>query len=145
MRECPWVPRRKIKPLHVDSPTFGTRILIIDVGKFAEGLIEAVGKPVLKGNIDNYNGSWMHDAFSHIMSDKLYVTRNNIHDMSHIYEYNSKSKGHHKNESGVEIPLPRPFQVGNLKILKKRQISLSLFLILYLRNFWRSIKIYIKW
>ncbi|XP_070149471.1 uncharacterized protein [Polyergus mexicanus] len=80
--------------------------------RLAEGLIEAVGKPVLKGNIDDYNGSWMHDAFSHIMPDKLYVTRNNIRDMSHIYEYNSKSKGHLKNESGVQIPLPLPFQ-GN--------------------------------
>ncbi|XP_072742772.1 uncharacterized protein [Anoplolepis gracilipes] len=79
----------------------------------AEGIIEAVGKPVLKGSMDDYYGSWMHDTFSRdhdIMSDKLFVTRNNTRDMSYIYEY--KSKEHFKNETGFPIKLPYPFQ-GN--------------------------------
>lgn len=86
---------------------------IIDIDKFAEGLIEAVGKPVLKGSMDDYYGSWMHD----VTSDKLFVTRNNTRDMSFIYEY--KSKEHFKNETGRQIRLPYPFQVGSLKIKRK--------------------------
>lgn len=58
------------------------------------------------------------------MSDRLFVTRNNTHDMSYIYEY--KSKEHFKNETGRPIKLPRPFQVGGLKILKKNKEAKNL-------------------
>ncbi|XP_020286839.1 gliomedin-like isoform X2 [Pseudomyrmex gracilis] len=76
----------------------------------AEGLIEAVGKPVLKGSMNDTYGSWMYDAsFRHdILSDRLWVTRNT--NTSYIYEY--KSKDHFKNETAREIRLPCPFQ-GN--------------------------------
>ncbi|XP_012525384.1 uncharacterized protein LOC105830548 isoform X2 [Monomorium pharaonis] len=79
--------------------------------RLAEGFIEAIGKPVLKGNMDDPYGSWMHDASSSndIMSDKLWVTRHN--ETSNIYEY--KSKEHFKNNSGAHrIELLHPFQ-GN--------------------------------
>lgn len=91
-------------------------------------MIEAVGKPVLKGSMDDYYGSWMHDAFSRyphdVMSDKLFVTRNNTHDMSYIYEF--KSKEHFKkNDTGFPIKLPHPFQVGSLKIQKRKKQQTS--------------------
>lgn len=87
----------------------------------AEGMIEAVGKPVLKGSMDDYYGSWMHDAYSRyphdVMSDKLFVTRNNTRDMSYIYEF--KSKEHFKNDTGLPIKLPCPFQ-GNGHVVYNR-------------------------
>ncbi|XP_011061242.1 PREDICTED: uncharacterized protein LOC105150086 isoform X2 [Acromyrmex echinatior] len=74
-----------------------------------EGFIEAIGKPVLKGNMDDHYGSWMHDASNDIMPDRLWVTRHN--DTSYIYEY--KSKEDFKNNTALnEIKLPHPFQ-GN--------------------------------
>ncbi|XP_026827101.1 uncharacterized protein LOC105277676 [Ooceraea biroi] len=73
-----------------------------------EGLIEAVGKPVLKGNMDDYYGSWMHDTYRHDMPDRLWVTRNN--DTFYIYEY--RSKENFKNETPNQIKLPYSFQ-GN--------------------------------
>ncbi|XP_011639692.2 LOW QUALITY PROTEIN: gliomedin [Pogonomyrmex barbatus] len=78
--------------------------------RLAEGLIEAVGKPVLKGSMDDYYGSWMHDAARQdAMPDRLWVTRHN--DTSYIYEY--KSKEFFKKDTGrVTIKLPIPFQ-GN--------------------------------
>ncbi|KAL0109814.1 hypothetical protein PUN28_013465 [Cardiocondyla obscurior] len=77
--------------------------------RLAEGFIEAIGKPVLKGN-DHY-GSWMHDASSgnDIIPDKLWVTRHN--ETSYIYEY--KSKEYFKNNTVTkDLKLPYPFQ-GN--------------------------------
>ncbi|XP_014482592.1 PREDICTED: uncharacterized protein LOC106748509 isoform X2 [Dinoponera quadriceps] len=75
-----------------------------------EGMIEAVGKPVLKGSMDDYYGSWMHDAyFRHDgTSDRLWVTRKN--DTSNIFEY--RSKEFFKNDTARSIKLPYPFQ-GN--------------------------------
>lgn len=70
---------------------------------------------MLKGNMDDHYGSWMHDASSNndIIPDKLWVTRHN--ETSYIYEY--KSKEYFKNNSVAnQIKLPQPFQVGNLRI-----------------------------
>ncbi|XP_050455183.1 uncharacterized protein LOC126853449 [Cataglyphis hispanica] len=112
-RSCPKCTYINIMGAHI-QPLRGVNITGLPP-RLAEGLIEAVGKPVLKGIIEDYNGTWMYDAFSRyphdIMSDKLYVTRSNIRDVSHIYAYNSKLK-HFKNETGFKIPLPVPFQ-GN--------------------------------
>lgn len=76
----------------------------------ADGVIEAIGKPVLKGSMDDHYGSWMHDASSRFdsISEKLWVTRKN--ETSYIFEY--KSKDHFKNSSSQPILLPYPFQ-GN--------------------------------
>ncbi|KAG7189036.1 hypothetical protein KM043_008629 [Ampulex compressa] len=73
----------------------------------ADGVIEAVGKPVLKGTMDDHYGSWMYDA-ALSFSDRLWVTRKN--DTSHIFEY--KSKDYFKNGTSKPIRLPYPFQ-GN--------------------------------
>lgn len=90
----------------------GARKFITDIGEFSEGMIEAVGKPVLKGSMDDYYGSWMHDAsFRHDGTpDKLWVTRKN--DTSYIFEYISKD--YFKNDTARPIKLPYPFQVGLL-------------------------------
>ncbi|EFN84578.1 Gliomedin [Harpegnathos saltator] len=84
---------------------------------FADGMIEAVGKPVLKGSMDDYYGSWMHDAaFRHDSTpDRLWVTRKN--DTSYIFEY--RSKDYFKNDTGRRIKLPHPFQ-GNGHIVYNR-------------------------
>ncbi|XP_076234512.1 uncharacterized protein LOC143179263 isoform X2 [Calliopsis andreniformis] len=78
--------------------------------RLADGVIEALGKPVLKGTMDDHYGSWMHDAYlkSDGVSDKLWVTRKS--NTSIIFEY--ESKDHFKNASFKPIPLPHPFQ-GN--------------------------------
>lgn len=83
-----------------------------DVGKFPESMIEAVGKPVLKGSMDDHYGSWMHDAyFRHDGTpDKFWVTRKN--DTFYILEYTSKNN--FKNDTARHIKLPHPFQVGAL-------------------------------
>lgn len=88
--------------------------------KFAEGMIEAVGKPVLKGSMDDYYGSWMHDMSSRhdITSDKLWVTRKN--DTSYIFEY--KTKEHFKNRTARPIKLQYAFQVEKIRI-KQQGIS----------------------
>ncbi|XP_015431074.1 PREDICTED: uncharacterized protein LOC107187475 [Dufourea novaeangliae] len=85
--------------------------------RLADGVIEASGKPVLKGTMDDHYGSWMHDASSRSdgFSDKLWVTRKN--DTSFIFEY--KSKDHFKNGSSHPIALPYPFQ-GNGHIVYNR-------------------------
>lgn len=76
-----------------------------------DGVIEAVGKPVLKGTIDDHYGSWMHDPSPRFdgVSDKHWITRKN--ETSYILEY--KSKEHFKNKTPQKIELPYPFQVGN--------------------------------
>lgn len=91
-----------------------TRKLITDAGKFAGGSIEAIGKPVLKGNMDDHYGSWMHDASSRndVVPDKHWVTFHN--NSSYIFEY--KSKEHFNNDSARPIKLPVDFQVGGLRI-----------------------------
>ncbi|XP_018050789.1 PREDICTED: uncharacterized protein LOC108688834 [Atta colombica] len=73
-----------------------------------EGFIEAIGKPVLKGNMDDHYGSWMHDASNDIMPDRFWVTRHN--DTFYIYEY--KSKEDFKNNTALKKKLPYAFQ-GN--------------------------------
>ncbi|XP_076630956.1 uncharacterized protein LOC143346601 [Colletes latitarsis] len=85
--------------------------------RLADGVIEALGKPVLKGTMDDHYGSWMHDASSRSDNypDKLWVTRKN--DTSFIYEY--KSKDHFKNASSYPIALPYAFQ-GNGHIVYNR-------------------------
>ena len=85
--------------------------------RLADGVIEALGKPVLKGTMDDHYGSWMHDASSRSdgYPDKLWVTRKN--DTSCIYEY--KSKDHFKNASSYSIKLSYPFQ-GNGHIVYNR-------------------------
>ncbi|XP_076175562.1 uncharacterized protein LOC143150891 isoform X2 [Ptiloglossa arizonensis] len=85
--------------------------------RLAGGVIEALGKPVLKGTMDDHYGSWMHDASSRSdgFSDKLWVTRKN--DTSFIFEY--KSKDHFKNASSYSIALPYPFQ-GNGHVVYNR-------------------------
>ncbi|XP_054013696.1 uncharacterized protein LOC128895270 [Hylaeus anthracinus] len=85
--------------------------------RLADGVIEALGKPVLKGTMDDHYGSWMHDASSRSdgFSDKLWVTRTN--DTSSIFEY--KSKDHFKNSSSRSIALPYSFQ-GNGHIVYNR-------------------------
>ncbi|XP_068986709.1 uncharacterized protein [Bombus flavifrons] len=76
--------------------------------RLADGVIEAVGKPVLKGTMDDHYGSWMHDTKSDGYPEKLWVTRKN--ETSFIYEY--ESKDHFKHGSSYPIKLPYPFQ-GN--------------------------------
>lgn len=94
------------------TPRKQREFVITDVGEFSESVIEAVGKPVLKGSMDDYYGSWMHDAsFRHDGTpDKLWVTRKN--DTSNIFEY--RSKEYFKNDTGHPMKLPYPFQVGGL-------------------------------
>ncbi|XP_077274980.1 uncharacterized protein LOC143904292 isoform X2 [Temnothorax americanus] len=78
--------------------------------RLAEGFIEAIGKPVLKG--DDHYGSWMYDTSSSndIMPDhRLWVTRHN--ETSFIYEY--KTKEHFNNNTSTDPKLLHfPFQ-GN--------------------------------
>lgn len=69
---------------------------------------------MLKGNMDDHYGSWMHDASASndIILDRLWVTRHN--ETSYIYEY--KSKEYFKNNTAAKpIKLPFPFQVGGLE------------------------------
>lgn len=87
----------------------GLAELTINVDEFTDGIIEAVGKPVLKGSMDDYYGSWMHDASSR-HDEGLWVTRKN--DTSNISYY--KSKEHFKNETAHLTKLPFPFQVTNI-------------------------------
>ncbi|CAL7948986.1 unnamed protein product [Xylocopa violacea] len=84
--------------------------------RLADGIIEAVGKPVLKGSMDDHYGSWMHDTFKlDGYPEKLWVTRKN--ETSFIFEY--KSKDHFKNASSYAITLPYPFQ-GNGHVVYNR-------------------------
>ncbi|XP_035720622.1 gliomedin-like isoform X1 [Vespa mandarinia] len=78
--------------------------------RLVDGVIEAVGKPVLKGTMDDHYGSWMHDPSPRFdgISDKHWITRKN--ETSYILEY--KSKEHFKNKTPQKIELPYPFQ-GN--------------------------------
>ncbi|XP_015188662.1 PREDICTED: uncharacterized protein LOC107072878 isoform X2 [Polistes dominula] len=82
--------------------------------RLVDGVIEAVGKPVLKGTMDDHYGSWMHDPSprSDGISDKYWVTRKN--ETSYILEY--KSKEHFKSKTPQKIELPYPFQ-GNGHII----------------------------
>lgn len=74
---------------------------------------------MLKGNMDDHYGSWMHDASSSndIMPDRLWVTRHN--ETSYIYEY--KSKEYFKNNTAAnQIKLPHSFQVRQFKNNRQR-------------------------
>lgn len=83
--------------------------------RLADGVIDAVGKPVLKGTMDDHYGCWMHDAKFDGYPEKLWVTRKN--ETSFIFEY--KSKDHYKNSSSYPIALPYPFQ-GNGHVIYNR-------------------------
>ncbi|KAK0161719.1 hypothetical protein PV327_008137 [Microctonus hyperodae] len=74
------------------------------------GVLEAVGKPVFKGNMDDTHGYWMYDVLprSDSFSEKLWVTRNNS--TGYIYEYNRKEDV--KTSYPRRIKLPYPFK-GN--------------------------------
>ncbi|XP_066591232.1 uncharacterized protein [Prorops nasuta] len=78
--------------------------------RLAEGVLETMGKPVLKGTMGDHYGSWMHDALprSESYAESLWVTRKNNSTL--LFEY--KSIDHYKNGSARILTLPYPFQ-GN--------------------------------
>ncbi|XP_024944429.1 uncharacterized protein LOC107271414 isoform X4 [Cephus cinctus] len=80
--------------------------------RIAEGVLEAVGKPVLKGNMDDFYGSWLHDASprSEAAAEKLWVTRSN--NTSYIFEYSRKEDFKENKDKYRQIRLPYKFQ-GN--------------------------------
>lgn len=73
------------------------------------GILEAVGKPVFKGNMDDTHGYWMYDALprTESISEKLWVTRSN--NSWYIFEYNKKDDV--KRGQSRSIRLPYPFKV----------------------------------
>lgn len=78
-----------------------------------EGILDAVGKPVFKGDMDDTHGCWMYDTLrSDGITDKLWITRSN--NTSFIYEYNRKDDI--KAGKGRAIKLPYPFK-GNSHVV----------------------------
>lgn len=72
--------------------------------------MDAVGKPVFKGDMDDTHGCWMYDTLrSEGITDKLWITRSN--NTSYIFEYNKKDDI--KAGKGRQIKLPYPFKVPN--------------------------------
>ncbi|KAG8039221.1 hypothetical protein G9C98_003528 [Cotesia typhae] len=95
---------------------FDIRQLVSDVNytglspRQGVGILEAVGKPVFKGNMDDTHGYWMYDALprTESISEKLWVTRSN--NSWYIFEYNKKDDV--KRGQSRSIRLPYPFK-GN--------------------------------
>ncbi|XP_025993328.1 uncharacterized protein LOC105200153 isoform X2 [Solenopsis invicta] len=81
--------------------------------RLAATFIEAIGKPVLKGYMDDPYGSWMCDTFSNNYSDKLWVTRHS--NMTVVYEYQSQEH-FTKNSIPIKHFLERAFQ-GNRHVI----------------------------
>lgn len=80
--------------------------------RLAEGVLDAVGKPVFKGEMDDIYGAWMYDTLprSEAIADKLWVTRSKFRSI--LYEYNSRDDFSSSMKRAKEIRLSRPFQ-GN--------------------------------
>ncbi|XP_033214331.1 uncharacterized protein LOC117171290 [Belonocnema kinseyi] len=83
--------------------------------RVAEGVLDAIGKPVFKGEMDDIHGAWMYDTVprSERVADKLWVTR--INNTSFIYEYN-KREDYNPMNFGKEIRLDPPF-AGNAHVV----------------------------
>lgn len=94
-----------------------------------EGVLEAVGKPVFKGSMDDPHGCWMYDSSprTEAAAEKLWVTRQI--NTSYIFEYKNKEdfkKGYIRN-----IRLPYPFKVGPTNVFlwqrRKRKLQVNLY------------------
>ncbi|XP_014299177.1 uncharacterized protein LOC103574426 [Microplitis demolitor] len=70
------------------------------------GILEAVGKPVFKGNMDDTHGYWMYDALprTESISEKLWVTRSN--NSWYIFEYNKKDDVKRGQSRAIRLPYP---------------------------------------
>ncbi|XP_043280987.1 uncharacterized protein [Venturia canescens] len=102
--------RFDVKPLYFPNVTY-TGL----PPRLAEGVLEAVGKPVFKGSMEDPHGCWMYDSSprpSEVPNEKLWVTRQD--NTSYIFEY--KNRNEFKTGSPRRIQLQKPFK-GNAHVV----------------------------